>query len=96
MPAELFFSKPENLNRALSEAGLDRVSVAVKHYNTQVSLTGFIAERSLGGLGRFMRHELDSRTWKQFQNEVTDALRASHPDPVIIQDTVLLATGYKS
>jgi ubiquinone/menaquinone biosynthesis C-methylase UbiE len=93
VPSEGYFSSPENLRRALIEAGFTTARVVPAELAHDCSVDEYLADRELGASGRFGRHALGDPEWQLFLGRARDEFVRRFGDRVSYSRPLVLAVA---
>ena len=93
VPSEGYFSSPENVRRALLDAGFTTARAESADLAHDCSVDEYLADRELGASGRFGRHVLGDSEWRRFLGTARDEFVRRFGDRVSYSRPVVLAVG---
>jgi ubiquinone/menaquinone biosynthesis C-methylase UbiE len=92
-PSESYFSSPENVHRALIDAGFTAARVEVAELAHDCSIEDYLADRELSSSGRFGRHALGDPGWRRFLETAKDEFLGRFGDRVRYSRPLVLGLG---
>ena len=92
-PSEAFWSTAENVVAALRAAGFEQVRVEITELEHACSVAEYLAGRELNAGGRFGRHTLGERGWRQFLDHAEAEFRRRFGEVVRYARPVVLGVG---
>lgn len=93
VPCEEWFADPARLSGALVSAGLERVRIHERHYAVSLHTEEYLAMMGAMALGRFMRHELGAKGWREFTERAREKLHARIGERIEYTAGAYLAVG---
>lgn len=91
VPWEEWFQDPDQLRQALSDAGLDAITIQRHEYHDDLSGPQFLA--GWGSRDRYVRHTVGEPRWQDFVARAGAALHRSFGDAIPVVSPVWIATG---
>ncbi len=95
IPWDEWLSSADNLEHALCDAGLARVSVVTREFVVSVSTADYLAMKSATVEGTLLRRMLTVERWDRFTGDVTEAFRARFGDLVEFTRDFRIGIGEK-
>ena len=95
LPWEAWFGEAAHVTEALRGAGLVRLDLHTRRYETVMSRAEFLAWRESSMQGRFLRQELGPSGWERFQRAVAENFRERFGHTVCFSQEVHLAVAAK-
>jgi ubiquinone/menaquinone biosynthesis C-methylase UbiE len=89
------FSKPQQVEEALRDAGLRSIRVERHQYRHEVSIEEYLAGREISALGRYLRGVLNDTLWDRFREQVDQEFRRRFHDPIGDSNDVLIGVALK-
>ena len=94
-PWEEHLGDPERFAGVVQSAGFVGVKVEAVQVEISASVDAFLADRELGGQGRFARHTLGAAAWSRFQAAAREEFLARFGNHVTYTRGVLVAVASK-
>lgn len=95
IPWDEWFSRADNLHRALRDARLRRVAVAARELVVSIPTADYIAMKGTTVEGTLLRRMLTEECWERFTRDVTEAFRTRFGDIVEYTRDFLIGIGTK-
>jgi SAM-dependent methyltransferase len=93
IPWDDWFSRAENLERALCEARLDRVAVVTRECVVSVPTADYLTMKGSTVEGTLLRHLLTEERWNRFMRDAAEAFRARFGGLVEFRRDFLIGIG---
>jgi SAM-dependent methyltransferase len=91
VPGEEWLRDPDHLREALSDAGLDALTLQRHEYHDALSVPQFLA--GWGSRDRYLRHTVGEQRWQHFVARARTALRRTFGAAIPVVSRVWIATG---
>src|SRR5207237_10478541 len=82
IPWDAWFSRIENVSRALETAGLASVSVQTRHYPVRMQTNEYLLSREASVQGLVLRNRLSASDWEDFTANKSQACHSELGLPV--------------
>jgi SAM-dependent methyltransferase len=96
IPWDEWLSRADNLEQALCDARLTRVTVLTREFVVSVSAADYLAMKGATVEGTLLRRLLTAERWDRFTRDVTEAFRARFGDTVQFLRDFLIGIGTKA
>jgi ubiquinone/menaquinone biosynthesis C-methylase UbiE len=95
IPWEEWFSKSQNLEQSLLEAGLEAARVEKREYPVQMRTEDYVLMRLSAMTGRILRQREPEATWNRFAEDVGRVFQEQYGERVAYVGSALLAVAAK-
>jgi SAM-dependent methyltransferase len=95
-PSESYFQSEENVETALTGAGLSGVEIHTLAWECSVSLELYLTDRGLSTGGRFVRQALGPDGWSRFITNAREKFHRSFGSHLSYSREVIIGLGHKA
>jgi len=95
VPWEQWFESPDNVERALADAGLTAIEVTRREYTVALTPADYVTLKEGGVEGTLIRQMLTDAGWSDFRREANDVFQRRFKNDLVFVRDVHLAVGTK-